>query len=595
MSIASRRIGIGESSAVSAGRAQYYKVVFAPRVAVRDRPSLEATVIRSFDVGTVVQLSEWDSTRQWRKIRTAKAKDKVEDPPPISDTVVDNVSANSYLELTEGWMMIIHPDHGLLLEAVLEEDAKRVLEERNSTASTGLEVIAERSNANIMQFEALAELGTKFKGEPKLIRAIFMDNYRLVRIVLANRADPNTESRDGKTALVESARRGSTSVVALLLVSLADPNSRKPGSPEVSLIAKDDKTRALIRKCQGKWADDQLVRATLVEATLEVQALAAERLPIPYAAEIFAQAKAAVAYTKMQVESSSEEQCLLYDPNNIENFEDNGQLSLEDSKGERKLKGDEDQRAIPELKGEEEQRKILGQQFDSLLEQIDMDDEKETGEQHSEDDARRQEQEDAEKEALRKQLEEQKAAAKLERDREAEASARAKAEAEALLAELEVLRKEKERRDKIEQDKAEELQKERAEATKTKGDKKVAAASPSKNEGFAPPPRKGGTQQVKEQVLYEVMRKKVIVREKPHTDSDRIMTFAQGEVVSTFGWDSTRSWRKVRVETENEDGDPEEVDGWVLVESAKLGILLQPVSENAADEEEESDESEMDG
>jgi len=86
-------------------------------------------------------------------------------------------------------------------------------------------------------------------------------------------------------------------------------------------------------------------------------------------------------------------------------------------------------------------------------------------------------------------------------------------------------------------------------------------------------------------VKYRVIFKMVAVRDQPIATARSIGSKPAGEIVDMYEWDRTQKWRRVRVlASPDADGDstsaPTEVDGWMLIHSAKLGALLQEVPED---------------
>jgi len=83
-------------------------------------------------------------------------------------------------------------------------------------------------------------------------------------------------------------------------------------------------------------------------------------------------------------------------------------------------------------------------------------------------------------------------------------------------------------------------------------------------------------------VRYRVVYKKVAVRKEPNTKSQAWRQVPQGEIVEMFEWDDSHAWRRVRIlaiREAEEGGGMQEVDGWMLIESPAIGVLLQEVSE----------------
>jgi len=86
--------------------------------------------------------------------------------------------------------------------------------------------------------------------------------------------------------------------------------------------------------------------------------------------------------------------------------------------------------------------------------------------------------------------------------------------------------------------------------------------------------------------LYEVVPKKVFIRETPGGSDGSIVTMRfQGQIVELFDYDPTGSWRRV-VTGEGQPGaqpaEPEG-DGWMLLHRADIGVLLKPVASAKVD------------
>eukprot|EP00913_Durusdinium_trenchii_P012105 g11368.t1 len=118
-----------------------YRVI-AKFVAVRSSPSIEAPFLRRLNNGAKVEMFEWDSSRSWRrdcasdvekkpKPRLSEAQRRWATEAPHWDNekrcwvdrskkveVVD--SDDDLVMKKDGWVMVHHPEMGLLLEAVSE-------------------------------------------------------------------------------------------------------------------------------------------------------------------------------------------------------------------------------------------------------------------------------------------------------------------------------------------------------------------------------------------------------------------------------------------------------------------------------------------
>lgn len=126
---------------------QMYQVI-AKFVAVRSGPSLEAPFLRRLNQGAKVEMFEWDSSRRWRRIsvecaavmegkpkpRLSEAQRRWATEAPHWDNakgcwvdkskkveVVDD--AEDLVVQKDGWVLVQHPDMGLLLQALGEGDA----------------------------------------------------------------------------------------------------------------------------------------------------------------------------------------------------------------------------------------------------------------------------------------------------------------------------------------------------------------------------------------------------------------------------------------------------------------------------------------
>merc|ERR1712060_522918 len=96
--------------------------------------------------------------------------------------------------------------------------------------------------------------------------------------------------------------------------------------------------------------------------------------------------------------------------------------------------------------------------------------------------------------------------------------------------------------------------------------------------------------------LYRVVYKMVAVREHPDTNAPSIRAKKRDEIVEMFEWDSTKAWRRVRVQT-TQEGSSElvEQNGWMLIHSEKVGALLEEIHPTAIDKEEEEDDEDLAG
>lgn len=126
---------------------QMYQVI-AKFVAVRSAPSLEAPFLRRLTEGARVEMFEWDSSRRWRRISVECAAGMEGKPKPrLSEAqrrwateaphwdnekgcwvdkskkveVVDD--AEDLVVQKDGWVLVQHPDMGLLLQALGEGDS----------------------------------------------------------------------------------------------------------------------------------------------------------------------------------------------------------------------------------------------------------------------------------------------------------------------------------------------------------------------------------------------------------------------------------------------------------------------------------------
>jgi len=93
---------------------------------------------------------------------------------------------------------------------------------------------------------------------------------------------------------------------------------------------------------------------------------------------------------------------------------------------------------------------------------------------------------------------------------------------------------------------------------------------------------------------FQVVYKMVAVRSSPDTKAESIRAMKKGTKVTMFETDRTRMWRRVRVEVPKSDDAGEgdemvEVDGWMLLRSEKVGLLVQEIQEEEDDEEEDDD------
>lgn len=101
---------------------QLYKVVFQPVVAVRLQPEMTARVMRALKFETTVMCFEWDSNRQWRRVSIEWCGfDEDNDP-------TENPNWQPMVK-SDGWVLILHPTKGALLEAVIQDEELNVAQE----------------------------------------------------------------------------------------------------------------------------------------------------------------------------------------------------------------------------------------------------------------------------------------------------------------------------------------------------------------------------------------------------------------------------------------------------------------------------------
>lgn len=148
---------------------QMYRVI-AKFVAVRSSPSIEAPFLRRLNNGAKVEMFEWDSSRSWRRVSVDCASDVEKKPKPrLSEAqrrwateaphwdnekrcwvdrskkveVVD--SDDDLVMKKDGWVMVHHPEMGLLLEAVSE------IEDSTEENSAGAQEEAEKKIIQMLQ------------------------------------------------------------------------------------------------------------------------------------------------------------------------------------------------------------------------------------------------------------------------------------------------------------------------------------------------------------------------------------------------------------------------------------------------------------
>eukprot|EP00931_Biecheleriopsis_adriatica_P089330 TRINITY_DN63484_c0_g1_i1.p1 TRINITY_DN63484_c0_g1~~TRINITY_DN63484_c0_g1_i1.p1 ORF type:complete len:539 (-),score=118.59 TRINITY_DN63484_c0_g1_i1:12-1517(-) len=333
---------------------QSYKVV-AKFVAIRAAPSSSAPFVRRLTLGAEVELFEWDRTRRWRRIvvETAKTFQKrkalplseaqhrwstkrpewnsawgcwVDAPAKASEADLSDNSSDSddgsVLMKTDAWVMIDHPEVGLLLEAVLSREFPGKVDEPKPTfaiASGTVEDTASQTAKTALQTcEAVQELCIEDKrklafdyfwgnlggacpkslttsvwqhpteresskqvttervlpdpalrlGESKLMATVNACDYEAVRSMLQSSADPNEADVMGETPLFEASVSGQINIAALLLVSGADPAHSSTGGLSAIDVAKDGPTKALLSRWQGQDVNDN----ELLEALQQIDA-----------------------------------------------------------------------------------------------------------------------------------------------------------------------------------------------------------------------------------------------------------------------------------------------------------------------------------
>jgi len=250
-------------------KGQMYEVVFRPKVAIRIAPACDAEVIRTAYLGSKIRLFEWDSTRMWRRCSVNRSVDPDEDE---IDTAAEGGRRRSAIKICDGWIMVEHPFHGVLLQAVPAlvidlNDAETSSGEACLSSPDSTEAAAEEDLERRRRMEVFAEVLSsvdELPGEPRLKRAVRAGNYEVVRQIL-NDVDgmycsPLNEDKQGASALHEAAAACRLDFVGLLLLCRANPGHRNKEHLTPGDVAGDDLTRTVLAKWEGLRVDMKLLR-----------------------------------------------------------------------------------------------------------------------------------------------------------------------------------------------------------------------------------------------------------------------------------------------------------------------------------------------
>eukprot|EP00930_Biecheleria_cincta_P097956 TRINITY_DN89638_c0_g1_i1.p1 TRINITY_DN89638_c0_g1~~TRINITY_DN89638_c0_g1_i1.p1 ORF type:complete len:576 (-),score=161.54 TRINITY_DN89638_c0_g1_i1:23-1708(-) len=311
-------------------------------VAVRSAPALDAPFLRRLNQGAKVELFEWDRSRRWRRMVVEKVNDSFKAKAPeriaegakrwacenpvwdnekqcwtdggkrskieVLDESDDEETKDESIVHTDGWVMVQHPEFGLLVEAIVpasEEDtaaatanseAATAEAKTNATRADGQEVSGSKANQlpelvakdkifdyywgnsdvappkyfieqqrqqQLQAAQASSEKSTSQLGESKLMACARENDYESLRELLHTGADPNASDNFGETPLFEAALSGHVNMLALLLVSGADPAHISQGEMTATAVAADAPTKALLDRWQRLDCDDEELLAAL--------------------------------------------------------------------------------------------------------------------------------------------------------------------------------------------------------------------------------------------------------------------------------------------------------------------------------------------
>ncbi|CAE7335690.1 TEX14, partial [Symbiodinium pilosum] len=331
---------------------QMYEVV-ANFVAVRTLPSLQAPFLRRLKKGARVEMFEWDKTRCWRRVCIETPVDAEEKPRPprmteaqkrwaTAEPVWDSVSgrwvdaapkvevldsdSDDVVVKKDAWIMVHHPEMGLLLQAVTEmgepekdlssvpaqetkvEDVKQLQDLSNLQQHSGaaFAFAAEKARFDFfwgnspnaappMQTPSRAQIppsqipppARQQESEPSraaaelpLMEAVRKSDEIEVRALLKTGTDPNAADVLGETALFEAASAANVRIVAALLLHGADPWHRSAHGSLAVDMAEDPATQALLRKWQEEDVSNCDLATALRNLTETDAEAVAERLKV---------------------------------------------------------------------------------------------------------------------------------------------------------------------------------------------------------------------------------------------------------------------------------------------------------------------------
>jgi len=262
---------------------QLYEVVFGPNVPVRQFPSLNAPPLRMASRGSRLHLFEWDHTRRWRRCNVLRAVDPQEEFEHGGQALRGVVKS-------DGWLMVEHPDYGILVQAVCrdagdqEGDAdqephsgqhtmggSKSSEDTAGAKAAQAASVAEQVRRRMLAKQVLASVEDRPSlGEPTLMRAVRAGSYEVVRNILAGvdgmYEDPDSEDALGETAIFEACSSGRLDLVALLLICGADAAKASKDGQTPARVASDQLVQALLARWRGAPTHARLVQQAVARA-----------------------------------------------------------------------------------------------------------------------------------------------------------------------------------------------------------------------------------------------------------------------------------------------------------------------------------------
>lgn len=242
---------------------QSYKVVYRPKIAVRQFPKLTAPAVNTLAYGEIVKLFEWDHTKKFRRIevdRVLTPEEAKENMEEESTDIDEKKGKAPGVTRIDAWVMVEHPGMGVLLKAITEKEAHR-----NSPQKKPIQE-EPKKNESLAGLQARVLQSVKDipgLNEPPLKKAARAGSYQVVKSMLLNRAKIDARDSKGESAIWAAAKAGHTDVVALLLLNHADTMGfGKNGSTLVEATG-DMVTNALIRKWEGEDVDRRLLEAVM--------------------------------------------------------------------------------------------------------------------------------------------------------------------------------------------------------------------------------------------------------------------------------------------------------------------------------------------